>query len=274
MDKLYNILKDLNFKFNKQFGQNFITDENLLDSMVTDSGITSEDTVVEIGTGAGTLTKAIAKVAKRVVSYEIDRNLMPVLSHTLAGLDDTVEVIFKDILKVSDKELADLVVGDYKVVANLPYYITTPIIMRFLESDYPPTSLSIMVQKEVAERLTAKCDTEDYGAITVAVNLVADVKVTRVVGRKMFVPEPKVDSAIIRLDINKQKYSCDVEKVKKLVKASFIMRRKTLINNLIMYCSKTREELAQIINSMGLDERVRGEVLSCEQFILLYEKLK
>ena len=170
MSNIADILKDKNFVFNKQFGQNFITDNNLLDAIVADSGVTADDVVVEIGTGAGTLTKAIAKVAKKVISFEIDRNLKDVLDVTLSGVEN-VQVVFRDIMKVTDNELKEIVGEQYKVVANLPYYITTPIIMRFLEGDFKPQSLTIMIQKEVAERLTAKAGTADYGAITAAVEL-------------------------------------------------------------------------------------------------------
>ena len=179
MSNIADILKDKNFVFNKQFGQNFITDNNLLDAIVADSGVTANDVVVEIGTGAGTLTKAIAKVAKKVISFEIDRNLKDVLDVTLSGLEN-VQVVFRDIMKVTDKELKEIVGEQYKVVANLPYYITTPIIMRFLEGDFRPQSLTIMIQKEVAERLTAKAGTADYGAITAAVELYANTKITRI----------------------------------------------------------------------------------------------
>ena len=143
------LLRDNNFRFNKQFGQNFITDVNLLNAMVADSGITQGDVVVEIGAGAGTLTRQLASVAKKVYAFEIDRNLVPILSQSLQGLDDKVEVIFKDFQKVSEDELIAMTGTKYKVVANLPYYITTPLIMRFLESEHKPESVTVMIQKEV-----------------------------------------------------------------------------------------------------------------------------
>ena len=267
MSNVSTILKDLDFRFNKQFGQNFITDTNLLSAMVDDSGITSDDIVIEIGAGAGTLTRAIANVAKRVIAFEIDNNLRPVLDLTLQGLDN-VEVVFRDIMKVTDEELRVIVGGKYKVVANLPYYITTPIIMRFLESDYQPNTLSIMVQKEVAERLVAKPNTEDYGSITAVVDLYADTEITRIVGRNMFFPVPKVDSAVIRLDIIKDKYNCDKTAVKKIIKGAFAMRRKTLVNNMLSL-GYTRECAEEAIVGTGLDIRVRGEVLGVPQFIML-----
>lgn len=271
MNKVAEILKEKNFRFNKQFGQNFITDTNLLDAMVADSGITNDDVVVEIGAGAGTLTRAIAKVAKKVISFEIDRNLKEILDVTLNDLQN-VQVIFKDIMKVSDKEIKDLTCGNYKVVANLPYYITTPIIMRFLECDFRPISLTIMVQKEVAERLASKAGSSDYGAITAAVELYSTAKITRIVDKNNFYPIPKVDSSIIRLDIDDNKYSCDKNKVKQIIKAAFAMRRKTLVNNL-MTLGFTRDKIEETLTNLGMDTRIRGEVLNVNDFILLAEKL-
>lgn len=265
MSSVSEILKEKNFRFNKQFGQNFITDTNLLDAMVADSCITGDDIVVEIGAGAGTLTKAIAKVAKKVISFEIDRNLKEILAVTLQDCDN-VEVIFNDIMKVTDSELQTLVSDNYKVVANLPYYITTPIIMRFLECDFPPKSLSVMVQKEVAERFVAKPNTADYGAITAVVELYANAEITRIVGKNNFYPIPKVDSAVIKLDIVKDKYNCDKSKVKQIIKASFAMRRKTLVNNL-MQLGFSREIIENVLAQLNIDCRVRGEVLSVQDFI-------
>ncbi len=261
------ILKDLDFRFNKQYGQNFITDTNLLNAIVEDSGITSDDVVIEIGAGAGTLTRAIAAVAKKVIAFEIDNNLKPVLDLTMQGIEN-VEVVFRDIMKVTDDELREIVGGDYKVVANLPYYITTPIIMRFLESDYKPQSLSIMVQKEVAERMVAKPNTEDYGSITAVVDLYANTEITRIVGRNMFFPVPKVDSAVIRLDIVPDKYDCDITAVKKIIKGAFAMRRKTLVNNMLSL-GFSRKCAENSISGIGLDIRVRGEVLGVPEFIAL-----
>lgn len=271
MNNIADILREKNFRFNKQFGQNFITDSNLLDAMVADSGITSNDVVVEIGAGAGTLTRAIAKVAKKVISFEIDKNLREVLDITLQGLDN-VEVVFRDIMKVSDDELASLIGGEYKVVANLPYYITTPIIMRFLECDFKPKTLSIMVQKEVAERLVAKAGSSEYGAITAVVELYATAKIVRMVGKNNFYPVPKVDSSVIRLDIDDNRYNCDKQKVKQIIKASFAMRRKTLVNNL-MTLGLSRERIEQVLTSLGMDVRVRGEVLGVQDFIRLADNI-
>lgn len=272
MDSVSKILKDAEFKFNKQFGQNFITDTNLLDAIVADSGITSDDIVIEIGPGAGTLTRAIAKVAKKVIAYEIDKSLQPILAQTLQGYDDVVQVVYKDIMKVSDEEINSVVGGTYKVVANLPYYITTPILMRFVESEYPPQSLSIMVQKEVAERIAASPNTAEYGAISAVIALHANVTITRIVGRNMFYPSPKVDSAVIKLDIDNDKYNCNKSSVKKIIKAAFAMRRKTLINNLLLL-NIERTVIEKAISELNYDVRVRGEVLGVEDFIYLSKVL-
>ena len=268
------ILKDHNFRFNKQFGQNFITDTNLLQAMVKDSGATGDDVVVEIGAGAGTLTRELAKVAGKVYAFEIDRNLVPILGQTLKGLEDKVEVIFRDVQKVTDKELDEILGGKlYKVVANLPYYITTPIIMRFLERERRPQSITVMIQKEVGERLTSTADSGDYGVITLAIALEGKAKVMRDVPRYMFTPQPNVDSCIVRIDLDDTYSHVDKAKVKKVIRAAFAMRRKTLVNNLMSGLGVSRENACKALNDMGLDERIRGEVLDIEQFIKLSEIL-
>ncbi len=268
------ILKDHNFRFNKQFGQNFITDTNLLQAMVKDSGATGDDVVVEIGAGAGTLTRELAKVAGKVYAFEIDRNLVPILGQTLKGLEDKVEVIFRDVQKVTDKELDEILGGKpYKVVANLPYYITTPIIMRFLERERRPQSITVMIQKEVGERLTSTADRGDYGVITLAIALEGKAKVMRDVPRYMFTPQPNVDSCIVRIDLDDTYSHVDKAKVKKVIRAAFAMRRKTLVNNLMSGLGVSRENACKALNDMGLDERIRGEVLDIKQFIKLSEIL-
>ena len=268
----FSVLKDNNFKFKKAFGQNFITDTNLLAAMVSDGNIKKDDVVVEIGPGAGTLTKEIARKAKKVYSFEIDRDLEPVLKEALKDFDN-VCVTFKDIQKVKDEELAKLVGDDYKVVANLPYYITTPIIMRFLECKNLPKSITIMVQKEVAERLCAKAGSAEFGAITLAIKLYGDAKITRIVKKEVFTPRPKVDSAIVNIEITDKYDGVDKEKVKKLIKAAFLMRRKTLVNNICGAYKKDKDEVIETIKTFGFDERVRGEELDIEDYIKLNEKI-
>ena len=270
---LADILAGANFSFEKKFGQNFITDKNLLAAIVDEAGITG-GTVLEIGAGAGTLTLALAAKADRVISYEIDKNLAPVLSQTLAGLDKRVEVVFRDIMKESDEELDKSLGGEYKLVANLPYYITTPIIMRFIERANRPLSISVMVQKEVGERLAAAPGTADYGAITAAVALEGTARITRIVPRTMFTPRPNVDSCVVRIDMHDKYAGADKPLVKKLIKAAFAMRRKTLVNNLCSSLNLSRAAAEQLLASCGYDVRIRGEKLGVEDFIRLAEALR
>ena len=267
MKTVNEILKDNNFKFQKNFGQNFITDTNLLKAMVDDAGIESGDIVVEIGPGAGTLTRELSNKASKVFAFEIDKNLEPILNETLKE-NTNVQVVFKDIQKVKEEELIDIIgTKEFKVVANLPYYITTPIIMRFLEGNVLPKSITIMVQKEVAERLCAKENTEEFGAITLAIALEGDAKYLRDVSRKMFTPQPNVDSAIVRIDIKDKYKDVDKKAVKKLIHAAFLMRRKTLINNIEAGYKLDKKVLAAVLNGLGYNEKVRGEALSIDDYI-------
>lgn len=275
MSDIKKVLNDHNFRFNKQFGQNFITDTNLLRAMVNDSGTTQEDIVVEIGAGAGTLTRELAQTAKKVYAFEIDKNLVPILGETLKGLDDKVEVIFKDIMKASDKELDEILAGNkYKVVANLPYYITTPIIMRFLERANKPQSITVMIQKEVGQRLTSPANCGEYGVITLSIALEGRAKVMREVPRYMFTPQPNVDSCVVRIDLDDKYEGVDKSKVKKIIKSAFAMRRKTLVNNLMNGLNLSREQVENALQSIGLDTKIRGEVLTIEQYIQLADILK
>lgn len=268
--KMKDVLQATSFRFNKALGQNFISDTNLLKGIVADSGVTEDDVVVEIGTGAGTLTRQIASVAKKVYSFEVDKNLEPVHALSLQGVDN-VEVIFRDILKMKDGEIQEIIgTSDFKVVANLPYYITTPLIMRFLESDLPVKSLTIMVQEEVGLRLVAKPNTADYSAITLAVLLRGQASITRKVGRNMFYPAPNVDSAVVRIDIDRNKLEGENKPlIHKIVRSAFAMRRKTLVNNLNASFGISKQEAIERLNRAGLDERVRGEALSLEDYIRL-----
>lgn len=260
------IIRGVDFHFNKALGQNFITDGNLLDAIVLDSGIQEGDVVVEIGTGAGTLTRSIAKIAKKVYSFEVDKNLQPVLALSLQGVDN-VEVIFRDILKMKDDEVKQIVGGKFKVVANLPYYITTPLAMRFIESSLDVESLTIMVQKEVADRFVAKPNTADYSAITLAIEMAGSAKVTRNVSRNMFYPSPNVDSAVVRIDIDRHKLDGEnAVLLHKLVRSSFAMRRKTLANNLSVAFAIGKQDATALIEKAGFQPMVRGEALSLEDY--------
>ena len=268
------IIRGVDFHFNKALGQNFITDSNLLDAIVADSGINGDDTVVEIGTGAGTLTRAIAKVAKKVYSFEVDRNLQPVLALSLQGVDNA-EVIFRDVLKMKDDELKSVVGDSFKVVANLPYYITTPLAMRFIESSLDVKSVTIMVQKEVALRFVAKPNTADYSAITLAIEMAGNAQITRNVSRNMFFPSPNVDSAVVRIDIDRMKLDGEnAPLLHKLVRSSFAMRRKTLANNLSVAFQIDKQEAGKLIEEAGFSPMVRGEALSLDDYKKLTKTLE
>lgn len=255
-----------NFRFNKRFGQNFITDANLLAAIVSDAGVCENDTVVEVGAGAGTLTAELAKKAKKVIAFEIDGNLKPVLSERLSGFDN-VELKFVDVMKESAETFSSL--SDFKVVANLPYYITTPVTMFFLEKCKNAKSVTVMVQEEVAERFVSIAGTPEYGAITIAIDFYGEAKITRRVGRKMFFPSPNVDSAVVTIERREKYFPKNEELFLQTVRSGFFMRRKTLANNLMASFSLTREESERAIGRVGLDKAVRGERLSTEDFVLL-----
>lgn len=275
--KEFDVLKKHDFKFNKKFGQNFIFDKNLLKAIVNDADIDDKTNVLEIGCGSGTLTGEIASVAKKVVGYEIDTNLKQVLSETLSE-HNNVEIVFNDILKTNIEEIESKFDGDYVIIANLPYYITTPIIFKFLQEATRLKRLVIMVQLEVAKRLCAKENTEDYGSITVALNSRGDVNLVRVVKRNMFTPAPNVDSAIVRIDF-KDKYDIkDNDTLERVIRSAFAMRRKTLVNNLKSGFSFDMHSIEKLLKDNNLEANVRGEALSVEQFVKLansiYEMIK
>ena len=267
MSPIADILRKYGFGFDKRFGQNFLTDVNLLRAIVSDAGITDGDAVLEIGAGAGTLTRALAEKAGKVVSFEIDGRLAPVLSEVLAD-SPNAQVVFEDFRGVTDEELKSLVGEDFKVVANLPYYITTPIIMRFAEGALRPSSMTVMVQKEVADRLAAQPGSPDYGAITASVALCCDVKISRFVPRSMFTPPPNVDSCTVRLDFTERMPREEEAQVRRLVKAAFSMRRKMLVNNLSR-AGYPKEKTAAALAEMGLRSDARGETLSYADFTVL-----
>lgn len=263
------ILQEKGFHFNKQFGQNFLTDSVLLQDIVNDADV-ANGTVLEVGAGAGTLTRALAQKAKKVVAFEIDKNLKKVLDVTLADCPN-VQVVMGDVMKYSVAQVEEMCGGNYSVVANIPYYITTPLLMNFVEQGKNVQSLTLTIQKEVAERLSAAPATKDYGAITVAVNAVADVSVTRILPRELFYPQPNVDSAVVKIVINRNKTDISNHALfRKTVKTAFAMRRKTLVNNLTVGFGVTRQLAEEILAQCNLDERCRGEELSVAQFVQLY----
>ena len=261
------ILKNHDFKFNKAYGQNFIFDKNFLKSIVVD--LVNENTeVLEIGAGAGTLTAMLCENAKKVVAFEIDKNLQPILKENL-GSYGNLNLIFQDIMKAELDDIERNFENDYVMVANIPYYITTPIIFKFLASK-KIKSMSIMIQQEVAERLTAKAGTKDYGAITVAIDARANAKIIKKVGRHMFTPVPNVDSAIVKIDLIENKYNITNESIlDDTIKCAFGNRRKTLYNNLKSFFNFTSEIATEILNKANLKADIRGEKLTTTQFVNL-----
>ncbi len=261
-------LKEHNFKFNKAYGQNFIFDTNFLQSIVDKLDI-KDKTVLEIGPGAGTLTSIIANSAKKVIAYEIDNNLRPILTENLAEYNN-IEVIFQDIMKADIRDIENKLGEEYHIVANLPYYITTPIIFKFLENATKLKSMAIMVQLEVAERLVAKPNTKDYGAITPAIDYRATAKIIKKVSRNMFTPVPNVDSAIVKIDFEENKYKIDNTKVlDDTIKCVFAMRRKTIENNIKSYFKFSSELTNKIVLEAGIKTGARGETLDTETLVRL-----
>lgn len=265
------LLKKYNFNFNKSFGQNFIFDTNLLKAIVKDSDVEGQN-VLEIGCGAGTLTYELSLVAKKVVGYEIDTNLKDILADKLVSRDN-VEIVFQDVMKAKIEDIESKFDGEYSIVANLPYYITTPIIFKFVEESTRLKSLTIMVQKEVGDRLTAKCGTKDYGAITLSLDYRADVKVVRIIKRNMFTPAPNVDSCIVKIDF-KNKYDIkDQDLLNRLIKCAFQNRRKMFVKNIKTLLGISEEKVLSAFSKLGIDKNIRGEVLSTMDFVSLANEL-
>ena len=268
------VLQKYDFVFQKKFGQNFLIDPHVLDKIVNAAGITKDDFVLEIGPGIGTMTQYLAAAAGKVFAVEIDKALIPILGDTLKDFPN-VQVINEDILKVDIKKLAEEHNNGkpIKVVANLPYYITTPIIMGLFESGVPVDSITVMVQKEVAERMQVGPGTKDYGALSLAVQYYAEPYIVANVPPNCFMPRPKVGSAVIRLTRH-EKPPVEVKDEKlmfRLIRASFNQRRKTLANGLnnSSELSFTKEEIQQTIEACGFPPGVRGEALTLEYFARL-----
>lgn len=272
------IIQKYQFMFQKKFGQNFLIDTHVLDKIIISAGVTKDDCVLEIGPGIGTMTQYLAEHARQVVAVEIDRNLIPILKETLADYEN-VEIINEDILKVDIKQLTEKYNGGrpIKVVANLPYYITTPIIMGLFESDVPIDNITVMVQKEVADRMQEGPGSKDYGALSLAVQYYAQPEIVANVPPNCFIPRPNVGSAVIRLTRHREMpVKADNPKLMfRLIRASFNQRRKTLQNGLnnspeLPY---TKEQVVQALEKMGLSPSVRGEALSLAQFAKLSDLL-
>ncbi len=268
------VLQKYGFNFQKKFGQNFLIDTRILEEIIEAAQITKDDFVLEIGPGIGTMTQYLCESAREVVAVEIDKNLIPILADTLSAYDN-VEVINEDILKVDIKSLAEERNGGkpIKVVANLPYYITTPIIMGLFESHVPIDSITIMVQKEVADRMQEGPGSKEYGALSLAVQYYANPKIVVNVPPSCFMPQPKVGSAVIRLTRHEQP-PVEVENESlmfQLIRASFNQRRKTLANGLNNFpgLKLDKETIQKCIEELGVPVTIRGEALSLEQFAML-----
>ena len=272
------VLQKYHFNFQKKFGQNFLIDPNVLERIMDAAEITGEDCVLEIGPGIGTMTQYLCERARHVISVEIDKNLIPILEDTLAAYDNKT-IINEDILKVDMNRLAEEYNGGkpMKVVANLPYYITTPIITGLFENKVPLKSITIMVQKEVADRMQEEPGTKDYGALSLAVQYYARPEIVANVPPNCFIPRPNVGSAVIRLT----RYEVppvtvkDEKKMFELIRASFNQRRKTLVNGLgnARNLNLSKDRITKALEEMGLSPMVRGETLSLEQFARLSDLL-
>lgn len=270
------IIDKYKFHFQKSLGQNFLIDGNIINKITDGAGVTKEDTVLEIGAGIGTLTRALAEKAGKVIVIEIDKKLEPILNETLSGLDN-VEIHWDNALKVNWDELIGEKTGGkfgkggkpYKIIANLPYYITTPLVMFALENHFNISQIVVMIQKEVAERLTASPGSKDYGALTLAVKYYSRPSLVTTVPKTVFIPQPEVESAVVRLDVTAGP-PVDVRDEKMffdVVKAAFGQRRKTLANNLGRITGGlSKTEINTLLSEMGIDPGRRGETLTIGEF--------
>lgn len=274
-NKIKETLDRYGFRFSKSLGQNFLIDGNVVRKIVREANITKDDYVLEIGPGMGTLTEELALNAKKVVAVEIDKKLLPILGETLVKYDN-VEIVHGDILKIDVRKLIEekLDGGPIKVVANLPYYVTTPIIGKLLEENLNLDSIIVMVQKEVAERMVAVAGSKSYGSLSVFVNFYTNPKVVVKVPKTVFMPQPKIDSAVIKLDLKRNLPDLDREQLFKVVKAAFSKRRKTIINALSTYgFDLDKEEFKKALESVGIKLEERAENISVEDFIKLSTEL-
>ena len=272
------VLQKYNFHFQKKFGQNFLIDTHVLERIISEAGVTKDDFVVEIGPGIGTMTQYLCEAAGAVAAVEIDKNLIPILNDTLSEYDN-VEIINQDILKVDIAALAEEKNGGkpIKVVANLPYYITTPIIMGLFESHVPIESITVMVQKEVADRMQCGPGSKDYGALSLAVQYYAKPEIVANVPPNCFMPRPNVGSAVIRLTRHEHPpvEVTDEKLMFRLIRASFNQRRKTLVNGLknASDLSFSKEQIEAAIEAIGQPLTIRGEALTLEEFAQLANQL-
>lgn len=268
--KTKKIVEKYGFSFKKNFGQNFLVDERVLGKIVSSAEISKDDVVIEVGPGIGTLTQALAKEAYKVVAVEIDTTLVPILGELLSDFDN-IEIINEDILKVDVNAIAEKYPDKkIKMVANLPYYITTPIIMNVLENHIPVESITVMIQKEVAYRMKAQPSTKDYGSLSLAVQYYCEPYLVANVPQNCFMPRPNVDSAVIKLTVmDKPKVQVNNEKFMfEFIKTAFSQRRKTLVNCIFSsgLLTLSKDEIGKMLNGLGYDERVRGESLTLEDY--------
>lgn len=276
--KTKQIIEANRFAFKKNFGQNFLIDSNILDNIARSAAVTQEDCILEIGPGIGSLTQVLAENARQVIAVEIDNTLIPILEQTLADYPN-VEILNQDILKTDiDAIIREKNDGKpIKVVANLPYYITTPILMDLLEKERHVESITVMVQKEVAERMQAQPKDKEYGALSVAVQYYCDAHLDMIVPPSCFMPRPKVASAVITLHVlpERKVKTADETLFFHIVKCAFGQRRKTLLNSLFNQGNLgfSKEELTELIESLGWDARIRGEVLGLAEFAALTDAI-
>ena len=275
MDKLYSPAKMAqlrakhDFRHSKSLGQNFLSDKNIIDAIIEGSEIGAEDLVIEIGPGMGVLTAAAAECASRVVAVEIDRHLIPILTETLEDYDN-VELINADVMKTDLSEVVEKyrTSGKVRIIGNLPYYITTPIVMKLLEERVPADSITIMMQKEVADRIKASPGSKKYGALSVAVGFYCTVRHIANAPKEVFVPRPKVDSTVIRLDVRQERpvELVDEKLFFETIKKGFGQRRKTLLNSLTGIRGMPKESITAVLADCGIDSRRRAETLSMSEF--------
>lgn len=274
------ILKKYGFSFKKSLGQNFLIDPNILRNIVSHADLTKDSAAIEVGPGIGALTEHLARAAGKVVAFEIDQRLLPVLADTLSPYDN-VEVIHADILEVDVKQIFEEQLQDYKdvmVVANLPYYVTTPILLKLLMDRLPIRGLVVMMQKEVADRITASPGTKAYGSLSIAIQYYMQTEIAMIVPKAVFMPQPNVDSAVIKLTRREAPpvQVIDEEFLFKVSRGSFVQRRKTIINNLqsSLPNGKAKKDLIiQALEKVGVDPTRRGETLSIEEFGKLSNEL-
>lgn len=274
------ILKKYGFSFKKSLGQNFLIDTNILRNIVDHAQLTEHSGAIEVGPGIGALTEQLAKRSKKVVAFEIDQRLLPILEETLAPYDNT-KIIHEDILKADVKKMMEQEFQDTEdimLVANLPYYVTTPIIMKILEDRLPIRGIVVMLQKEVAERISAKPSTKEYGSLSIAIQYYTEPEVVMIVPKTVFMPQPNVDSAVIRLTKREKPLVAvkDEDFFFQVTRASFAQRRKTIVNNLVGQLENGKERKELIIESLqaaGIEPTRRGESLSIEEFAALSDAL-